>query len=130
MMLDIADGGEQILDLPARNEAIDLWNLQSYLNHGPERASWCYFVDYILQKFLETSYLNLRPGQFFNVFSQDIHIPISQKTPLPEDIKRMIVAARKYNLKFTSLSVANEEKLAIPMWKHPATNKSLYKQVC
>jgi hypothetical protein len=48
MMLDTNEGGKQILNLPARNEAIDLWNLQSYLMQGEGRASWCFFVDFIL----------------------------------------------------------------------------------
>lgn len=52
MTLDISEGGKQMLDIPTPNEAIDLWNLQSYLVSGPERASWCYFIDYILVKFL------------------------------------------------------------------------------
>jgi hypothetical protein len=44
--------GKQVLSLSARNEAIDLWNLQSYLMQGPIRASWCYFVDLILARWL------------------------------------------------------------------------------
>ncbi|KAJ7814284.1 hypothetical protein B0H14DRAFT_2273959, partial [Mycena olivaceomarginata] len=71
MTQDISEGGKQILDILSRNEAIDLWNIQSYLTQGPKRALWCYFVDYILEKFSETSYLNLRPGQVLNVFLQD-----------------------------------------------------------
>ncbi|KAJ7833960.1 hypothetical protein B0H14DRAFT_2364026 [Mycena olivaceomarginata] len=121
MILDTTEGGKQILDIRARNEAIDLWNLQSYLVQGPKRAPWYYFVDYILRTFLEKSYLNVRPGQILNVFLQDVHIPISSKTPLPEDIKRMILAARKYNLKFTGLSITQDVKLKMPIWKHPTT---------
>jgi hypothetical protein len=64
------------------------------------------------------SYLNLHPGQIMNVFLQDIHIPISQKTPLPEEIKRMILAARNYNLKFTGLSISKDLKLNMPIWRH------------
>lgn len=30
MILGNTDGGKQILDIPARNEAIDLWNLRTY----------------------------------------------------------------------------------------------------
>jgi hypothetical protein len=59
MTLDILEGGKQILDIPTRNEAIDLWNLQSYLAQGPQRALWCYLVDFILMKFLEKSYLSV-----------------------------------------------------------------------
>jgi hypothetical protein len=43
MVLNVDEGGKQILDIPARNEAIDLWNLQSYLMQGDKRASWCFF---------------------------------------------------------------------------------------
>ncbi|KAJ7761285.1 hypothetical protein B0H14DRAFT_2403749 [Mycena olivaceomarginata] len=121
MVLDISEGGKQILDISARNEAIDLWNLQSYLKQGPERASWCYFVDFLLINFLEKSYLNIRPGQIMNPFLQCINIPISSKTPLPEDVKRMVLVARKYKLKFTALSLSTEIKLNLPIWKHPAT---------
>jgi hypothetical protein len=82
MILDIADGGKRILDITARNEAIDLWNLQSYLVQGPERALWCYFVDYIFVKFLEASYLDVRPGQIFSYMtymSQSLRAPLYQK---------------------------------------------------
>jgi hypothetical protein len=64
MILNVTEGGKQTLDIPSRNEAIDLWNLQMYLVQGKKRATWCYFVDYIIMKFLEKSYLNIRPGQF------------------------------------------------------------------
>ena len=76
MILDISEGGKQIMDITSRNEAIDLWNLQSYLKHGDERASWCYFVDHILAKFLELSYLNLRPffyKTFMYQFLRELH---------------------------------------------------------
>jgi hypothetical protein len=64
------------------------------------------------------------------VFLQDIHIPISQKTPLPEEIKRIILAARNYNLKFTGLSISKDLKLNMPIWRHPAVNKTLYQSAC
>jgi hypothetical protein len=79
MILDVSEGGKQILDITSRNEAIDLWTLQSYLKQGPERASSCYFVHYILAKLLELSYLKFRPGQVVNIFLQDIHVPISEE---------------------------------------------------
>jgi hypothetical protein len=79
MFSSVTRGGKQILNLAARNEAIDLWNLQSYLVQGPLRAYWCYFVDFILAKWLETRYLNFRPGQILNVFLQDIHIRFRPK---------------------------------------------------
>ncbi|KAJ6459912.1 hypothetical protein C8R45DRAFT_842964, partial [Mycena sanguinolenta] len=130
MMLNVSDGGKQILDIPSRNEAIALWNLKSYLTQGEQRASWCYFVDYILAHYLETSYLNVPSDQIVNGFLQDIHVPISIRTNLPEDIKQMILAARKFNLKFTGLSFSKELKVALPMWKHPGVNRASYQRAC
>ncbi|KAJ7251652.1 hypothetical protein C8J57DRAFT_1238476 [Mycena rebaudengoi] len=34
--------------------------------------------------------------------AEDIHVPIFWRTPLPEDLKRMVLAARKYRLQFTA----------------------------
>jgi hypothetical protein len=65
-----------------------------------------------------------------NVFLQDIHAPISQRTSLPEDIKRMVLVARKYNLKFTALSISTDIKWNLPIWKHPGTHKEQYKHAC
>jgi hypothetical protein len=49
---------------------------------------------------------------------------------LPEDIKRMILAARKYNLKFTGLSISKDVKLGMSIWKHPAVNKGEHRRAC
>jgi hypothetical protein len=50
--------------------------------------------------------------------------------PLSTEIKHMILAARKYNLKFTTLSMSNEIKLKMPIWKHPAMEKLQYQHAC
>jgi hypothetical protein len=42
----------------------------------------------------------------------------------------MILTAGKYKVKFTALSISNEIKLQMPMWKHPGTNKIRYQQGC
>jgi hypothetical protein len=71
---------------------------------GTTRSIWTRnFVDYILAKFLDMSYLKVQPGQILSIFLQDVHIAISPRTPLPDEIKRMIRAVRKYKLKFTAL---------------------------
>ncbi|KAJ7248085.1 hypothetical protein C8J57DRAFT_996605, partial [Mycena rebaudengoi] len=42
----------------------------------------------------------------------------------------MILAARKYKLKFTGLSISNKLKLEMPIWKHPAMRKTRYQNAC
>ncbi|KAJ6451989.1 hypothetical protein C8R47DRAFT_998262, partial [Mycena vitilis] len=131
MILPVNQGGKGILDLSARNKAIDLWNLQCYLMQGEDRPLWCYFVDHILRNYLEkSSYLNIRPGQIVNIFLHNIHLPIPRSKILPDDLKRMISAADDFNLKFTALSIDREVQLDMPMWKHPSVRHEAYKNTC
>ena len=130
MILPVNHGGKQILDIPSRLEAIDLWLLKNYLYQGPDRATWCYLLDYILADFLEMSYLHIPFDQIFNIFLQDIHVPISRKTPLPLDVRRLIQTARKHKVKFTGLSISMEIRLQMPIWRHISVDKKLYMKAC
>ncbi|KAJ6626544.1 hypothetical protein B0H10DRAFT_1781023, partial [Mycena sp. CBHHK59/15] len=130
MILPVDQGGKGILDISSRNKAIDLWNLQCYLMQGEDSPAFLYFVDYILRKYLETSYLNVRPGQIINVFLNDIHFPIPRSNTIPDDLKCMISVAQEFNLKFTALSIDREVQLGLPMWKHPSVHYPAYKNAC
>jgi hypothetical protein len=88
-----------------------------------------FFRLHISRLWLENSYLNIPPGQIQNIFLQDICIPISSRTRLPDQIKRMITTACKYKLKFTALSISQDVKLQMPIWKHPAVRKCDYDRV-
>ncbi len=39
MCIPLNEGGKQILDIQARNEAIDLWNLKEFLREGDDLAN-------------------------------------------------------------------------------------------
>jgi hypothetical protein len=39
-------------------------------------------------------------------------------------------AVRNYNLKFTGLSISKDLMLNMPIWRHPAVNKTLYQSAC
>jgi hypothetical protein len=50
-MAPILEGGKNVLDLRARNEAISCMKLKSYLELDPSlRADWCYLADTRLAK--------------------------------------------------------------------------------
>jgi hypothetical protein len=44
------EGGLRILNLKARNEAIELIWLKTYLNFSPSRQPWAIVTDHIIQK--------------------------------------------------------------------------------
>ncbi|KAK7026949.1 hypothetical protein R3P38DRAFT_2413198, partial [Favolaschia claudopus] len=65
-----------------------------------------------------------------NVFLQNIHLPISSTTPLPQQIKTMITTAQKYELSFNALTISREVKLKMPIWRHPGVRKEDYDNAC
>ncbi|PBK86319.1 hypothetical protein ARMGADRAFT_940902, partial [Armillaria gallica] len=66
----ITDGGQNLLDIPTRNEAITVTWLRSYLNFGPERPMWAYAADVIIAHHTPTSEENVEPEQRMNIFLQ------------------------------------------------------------
>ncbi|KAJ7303100.1 hypothetical protein DFH08DRAFT_825951 [Mycena albidolilacea] len=126
MCLPLDNGGKQILDLHSRNEAIDLWKLKGFLRQGTDRANWPFFVDQIIIKRWEMGETLSKHGKLYNIFRQNIHIPAWRIDPVPRDIKRMIAAAKKYNLQFTGLSISKDIKLQMPIWKHLAFSETRF----
>jgi hypothetical protein len=120
MCLPLDDGGKQILDLHSRNEAIDLWNIKTFLRQGTDRANWPFFVDQIIIKRWEMGETLSKHGELYNIFRQNIHIPAWRIDPVLRDIKRMIA----YNLRFTGLSISKEIKQQMPIWKHLAFSET------
>ncbi|KAJ7506054.1 hypothetical protein B0H11DRAFT_1974642 [Mycena galericulata] len=118
MCLPLNQGGKQILDIQSRNEAIDLWNLKEFLRQGDERANWPFFAEHTIIKRWEASQPVGSHGSMYNVFLQAIHIPSWRIDPLPDDIRCMIHAAKKFQLRFTALSVSKDIQLQMPIWSH------------
>ncbi|KAJ7260027.1 hypothetical protein B0H12DRAFT_987017, partial [Mycena haematopus] len=125
----VNEGGKQILDLRARNEAIDLWNLKEFLRQGDARPNWSFFVDKIIENRWNEGESATNQGALYNIFLQNWHIPTWRKNPLTLDIRRMLAAAKKYNLEFTALSISNEIKLQMPIWGHIALIQSRFERI-
>ncbi|KAJ3766479.1 hypothetical protein EV361DRAFT_811257, partial [Lentinula raphanica] len=92
---DISLGGKKILDLYARNDAIAMMQLKSYLELDPyTRPVWAYLADVILarrcaekQKVTE----ELRVNPFLQLWKP-------QTRKLPKNLARMMKVAKKYGV--------------------------------
>ncbi len=113
--LPVAMGGLGILDLNARNEAIDIMWLKTYLDLGEERPLWAYLADDMLVNHVPK---NIRPRQ------SDLRVnPFLQKWKpktrgLPEELRGMMNAARKYGVRLEALAYSKGMQKAMPMWDH------------
>ncbi|KIY47256.1 hypothetical protein FISHEDRAFT_59779 [Fistulina hepatica ATCC 64428] len=76
-------GGKGILDIAARNKAIDLMWAKAYLNLSSARATWAYVVDELINRQANKS---IEYTSKHNIFLQSWTIPISKGTDLHEDL--------------------------------------------
>jgi hypothetical protein len=117
MCLPLDQGGKQILDIHLRNEAIDLWNLEEFVQTGDDRANWPFFTEHTIFHRWNASQALSKHGSVYNIFLQNTHIPLWRKELLAYDIQRMLQAAKNYHLEFTALSISRDIQLQMPIWK-------------
>ncbi len=111
-------GGLDLLDIEARNGAIDLMWLKEYLQLDSRRPKWAYLADRLLAKAVTGAGKGTVPMAQLNAFLQTWRVSTHPAARLPEQLKRMIKAGKKYGVR---VEVANPDegiKLAMPSWYH------------
>lgn len=110
-------GGLNLIDVQARNEAVDLVWLREYLNLTPTRPTWAYVADALFGRAVAASARSVEDDAKENTFLQSWKVSL-RSTGLPEDLKRMIRAATKYGVRVDSPNPAAKLKRAMPVWYH------------
>ena len=113
----IEEGGLNLLDLKARNEAIEIIWMKSYLNLSPSRPRWAKIVDLIIDTSAPpTTIKNARD----NAFLQSWKIPTRGRRTehLNGDITRMLKVARKYNTNLAAIRLNPRLRAQLPAWYH------------
>jgi len=116
----INEGGLNILNIQARNEAIELIWLKAYLNFTPSCQQWAIITDHII--------LTTEPDELVDDARNDPLLQtwkFSLKGPkadkLNNNIKRMLKMAKKYNTKLTAIKITPYILAQLPAWYHVAT---------
>ena len=117
----IEQGGLNLLDLKARNEAIDLVGLKEYLTTGPSRPKWAAIADNLLAKAVAASSRNVDSTARINTFLQKWNVSTRQSAGLPRDLRRMVAAANKYEVRIEANNPARELRDLLPIWYHLGT---------
>ena len=118
----IAEGGRKVLDLGARNKAIQLTWLKSYLNIGKQRPTWAYIADEIIRKNILTNQKNVESSSRVNPFLQSWR---PSKKKLPQELKEMLKTAEEFNVKIKTLKPTKTLQNTLPIWFHKGGNELL-----
>ena len=123
-------GGKKLLDIETRNKAIHLTWLKAYLNLGPDRATWTFFVDAIIGTDIPKSHsIDNDPESRVMPILQTWETK-SRGSALPEDLKQMLKLAKEHNVQVMARNPSKEAREDLPLWYHIQSDQSarrLYK---
>ncbi|KAF6760767.1 hypothetical protein DFP72DRAFT_804738, partial [Ephemerocybe angulata] len=123
MRLPHTEGGFKILDIEARNEAIDLMKLKAYLDFE-KRPKWALIVDHLLTLNIPKSHRVTSTGVAENMFTQTWAAAKREtESCAPAGIRKMLATAAKYGVTLDPRNPSEETKLDMPLWFHAGQNK-------
>jgi hypothetical protein len=115
LLAPIGGGGKNMFDLKARNEAIQMMTLKSYLEMDPnKRSKWAFFGDKLLAK-RDKKGSRVQAGSHINMFMQKYSPKLNK---LPAFLKGMLTCAKKYGVEFDTLHPSREIRNLLPLWHH------------
>ena len=115
----ISEGGLNLLDIKARNEAIDIMWLKEYLRLTPKKPSWAKVVDLLIDA---AAPQNTSKEVRMNVFLQSWEAPTwgERSRHLDAGTVRMIKVGKKYNLELAAIRLSKSLQEQLPAWYHLA----------
>ena len=114
-------GGLGLLDIQARNDAIDLMWLKSYLNFSPTRPDWAVVTDMIIDAAAPPA---ISQKARANSFLQTWNAPTrgQRAAIMTSSIISMSKAAKKHNVTFAAIRLSPNLSAQLPAWYHISTN--------
>ncbi len=118
LYLPSSKGGLNLLNIHARNEAVEIIWLKSYLNFTTSWPIWAMIMDLILNKATPPGISQLAQ---VNTFLQLWDVPNwgARLQLLNDDIIRMLKAARKYRTHLAAICLSPQLQAQLPTWYHP-----------
>jgi ribonuclease HI/exonuclease III len=114
------EGGLNLLDIRARNEAIELMWLKSYLDFSETRPDWAIVTDIIIDAAAPP---HTNPTARINTFLQTWDPPTRgiRAEGLNDDISRMLKMAKKNNTNLAAIRLSPQLRAQLPAWYHLAS---------
>ena len=128
MSSQISDGGKKILDVQARNEAIELMKLKSYLRLDEHRPRWAKVADALINHNISKSQNIWDDNSTMNTFLQTWAPAIRKGSKLPGCIKEMIKTAKKYHVDLNPPLPCTTLHRNMPIWFHKGQDQEKHPQ--
>ncbi len=116
--LPLKDGGINLLDIAARNEAIELTWLKDYLALDSDRPPWALVADLTMARAVKAASRSVNGDARINCFLQTWDVSLRQSAGLSATLRRMMKIALKHNVCADSPNPTEELKMKLPIWYH------------
>lgn len=111
------EGGINLLDLPTRNQAIEITWLSAYINTSPSRPTWAYVADALINTLQPKGIKNTTElAAFLTNWSPPTRGPRTRS--LPREILSLLQSAKHHNVSFAPLKLSRHLKEQLPAWFH------------
>ena len=119
MHSNIKVGGKKLLNVVARNQAIELMKVKSYLTINEERPKWAHIADVLISNNIPAGYRVKDDLSKSNLFLQSWRANTTNtKTTLPERIRRLLKTAELFHVAFSPTNLDTALKQQLPIWHH------------
>jgi hypothetical protein len=118
-----SSGGLSILDLKARNKAIQATWLKSFLQLDESRPSWAFITDELINSYLPYKHVDRETK--LNMLLQAWKVIPNTKSKLPKDLIAMLQTDCKLGISFEVLALTQDPKKELPIWYHVGANNAL-----
>ena len=119
----LKNGGVNLLDIQARNKAIELMWLKKYIDLSPSCPPWTALADILIEDSI-TKLNNIDNAVTINTYLQKWSPVLNTNSTLPPILKRMIRTGRTYNVSFSALNIPDHIKNKLPTWYHIGADKN------
>jgi len=123
--LPIEQGGVKLLDLRARNQAINIMWLKTYLDLSPKRPTWAYITDALISNNISRASGQVATLAQVNTYLQSWKPSLHTSSNLPKDIIQMLKTGQNSGISFEALKLSDALKEQLPAWYHLGTNQQM-----
>jgi exonuclease III/ribonuclease HI len=122
-------GGLKVLDIRARNEAINLTWVKRYLNLSNSRPLWAKVMDAILASNTPNSEKDIPMEIRANVFLQSWKTYRGKGKRMAPTIRRILDTAKKYHVRLEGIKFSNQVVSTMPIWLHIKADETMARRL-
>ncbi|KAF5371403.1 hypothetical protein D9615_009713 [Tricholomella constricta] len=118
LFLKADEGGKALLDIAARNEAIEVMWSKRYLSLEMNRPLWALVADALFALKTPKSEKSVDKRVRLNIFLQSWKTASTERAGVCPDLRRILNIAKKYNLRPEGLAFSKDIVRQRPIWYH------------